>query len=97
MVGSKWPLCCVLLGVGVGVCCVVSVDTNVTDRPSLVITSLLTSCIQGGGEGHIIGIPRTKNLRDERLTDLSLFIYLVGGTGDPKAKSCYKCGQEATS
>ena len=50
-----------------------SADTTVTDQPGLVSTSLLTSSIQGGGEGHIVSSPHTKSLRDERLIILSLF------------------------
>ena len=42
-------------------------------KPSLISTSSLTSCIQGGGEGHVVSIPHIKSPRDEQLTVLSLF------------------------
>ena len=53
--------------------CIVFVATTVSDRPSLLSTSSLTSRIQGGGEGHVVSIPHIKSLQDEQLTVLSLF------------------------
>ena len=53
--------------------CVVFVATTVSDRPSFVSTTSLTSCIQGGGEGHVVSIPHIKSLQDEQLTVLLLF------------------------